>query len=477
MRLAHNFLWGGATAANQCEGGFREGGKGLTTVDVIPAGEKRYDVMTGKLSYKKLGENEYFPSHEAIDMYHHMKEDIKLFHEMGFKCYRFSIAWSRIFPTGMEEKPNEEGLKFYDDLIDELLKYGIEPLVTICHFDVPLHLVETMGAWRDRRMVDLFEKYARVLFERYKGKVKYWLTVNEINMLLHLPFIGAGLVFSEGEEKEKIQYQAAHHQLVASALAVKAAHEIDSEMKVGCMLAAGSCYANTCSPDDVWAARERDRENYFFSDVQVRGFYPSYALKKLESNGWTPKMQPEDEKILRENTVDFVSFSYYTSHLISADETAVEKTAGNIMASMKNPYLKASEWGWQIDPVGLRITLNDLYDRYQKPLFIVENGLGAVDIPKENGMIEDDYRIEYLKAHIQEMIKAVNKDGVELLGYTTWGCIDLVSASSGEMKKRYGFIYVDKHDDGSGTYERRKKKSFDWYKKVIATDGEAVWEN
>ena len=476
MRLADDFLWGGATAANQCEGGYLEGGKGLTTVAMIPAGENRFPVMTGILPYEKLGEGERYPSREAIDMYHHMKEDVKLFAEMGFKCYRFSIAWSRIFPTGLEDDPNEEGLLFYDALIDELRKYGIEPLVTICHFDVPLTLVRELGSWRSRSMADLFVKYAATLFKRFRDKVKYWLTFNEINMVMHLPFVGAGLFFEDGEDQEKVKYQAAHHQLLASALAVKAAREINPEFKIGCMLAAGSCYANTCNPDDVWAALEKDRENYFFADVQVRGKYPAYAARALMRKGCFPSMGPEDERILEENTVDFVSFSYYTSHLTAADAGQMEKTAGNVMSSLRNPYLKASDWGWQIDPVGLRITLNNLYDRYQKPLFIVENGLGAVDELKADGTVEDDYRIAYLKAHIREMIKAVEEDGVELLGYTTWGCIDLVSASTGEMKKRYGFIYVDKQDDGTGTDGRRKKKSFEWYRQVIGTGGECVWE-
>lgn len=474
MRLAENFLWGGATAANQCEGGYLEGGKGLTTVDVIPAGENRIPVMLGEMDYRSLDEETRFPSHTAIDMYHHMREDVALFAELGMKCYRFSIAWSRIYPTGVEEKPNEEGLRFYDELIDELLKYGIEPLVTICHFDVPLHLVEACGSWRSREMIDYFVKYAVTILERYKDKVKYWLTFNEINMMLHLPFVGAGLQFKKGEDCKKVEYQAAHYQLVASALTTKAAREINPEMQIGCMLAAGQCYANTCNPDDVWAAMQRDRSNYFFTDIQSRGAYPAYARKMLERNRWMPEMEENDEKILAENTVDFISFSYYTSHLISAAPTNQKITAGNVMNSLRNPYLDASEWGWQIDPKGLRITMNALYDRYQKPLFIVENGLGAVDTVTENREIIDDYRIEYLKNHIREMILAVKEDGVELLGYTTWGCIDLVSASSGEMRKRYGFIYVDQHDDGTGTGKRLKKKSFDWYRKVIQTGGESI---
>ncbi|HGM3506855.1 TPA: 6-phospho-beta-glucosidase [Clostridioides difficile] len=474
MALRKDFLWGGATAANQCEGGYKEGGRGLANVDVIPQGENRFPVLAGKMKMFECDDEYYYPAHEAIDMYHNYKDDIKLFAEMGFKCYRMSIAWTRIFPTGVEEAPNEEGLKFYEDIFNECLKYGIEPVVTICHFDVPMYLVEKYGAWRNRRLVDLYVKYCEAIFTRFKGKVKYWLTFNEINMILHLPFIGAGLYIEEGENETQIKYQAAHHQLVASALVTKLAHDVNPEFKIGCMLAAGNTYANTCNPLDVWKSIEKDRENYFFIDVQSRGEYPAYALKKLERKGINIAMEEDDKRILKENTVDFISFSYYSSRLTSADPEVNILTEGNVFASLKNPYLGASEWGWQIDPLGLRITMNSLYDRYQKPLFIVENGLGAVDNPDENGNINDDYRIDYLRAHIKAMIDAVELDGVDLLGYTPWGCIDLVSASTGEMKKRYGFIYVDKDNDGNGTLKRSKKKSFDWYKKVIASNGKEL---
>ncbi len=474
MALRKDFLWGGATAANQCEGGYKEGGRGLANVDVAPHGKDRFPVLTGKMKMFECDDDHYYPSHEAIDMYNHYKEDIKLFAEMGFKCYRLSIAWTRIFPTGEETTPNEEGLKFYEDLFDECLKYGIEPLVTICHFDVPIHLVEKYGAWRDRKLVDLYVKYCEAIFTRYKDKVKYWLTFNEINMILHLPFIGAGLYIEEGENGGQIKFQAAHHQLVASALATKLAREINPEFKIGCMLAAGNTYANTCNPEDVWKSMEKDRENYFFIDVQSRGEYPNYAIKELEHKGINIVMEENDKKILKENTVDFISFSYYSSRLTSVDPKINDQTEGNVFETLKNPHLEASEWGWQIDPLGLRITMNSLYDRYQKPLFIVENGLGAVDTPDENGYVNDDYRIDYLRAHVKTMIDAVELDGVDLLGYTPWGCIDLVSASTGEMKKRYGFIYVDKDNDGNGTLKRSKKKSFDWYKKVISSNGKKL---
>lgn len=465
------FLWGGATAANQCEGGYLEGNKGLSTVDVIPAGKDRFPVMLGKMKMMKCDEEHYYPSHEAIDFYHNYKEDIALFAEMGFKTFRLSLSWARIFPNGDDEMPNEEGLKFYDNVFDECHKYGIEPLVTITHFDVPMHLVETIGSWRSRKMIHYYERLCEVIFERYKDKVKYWLTFNEINMLLHLPFIGAGLVFEEGENEEAIKYQAAHHQLVASAKATQIAHKINPDFKIGCMLAAGNTYANTCNPEDVWKAMEKDRENYFFIDVQSRGEYPNYAKKMFERMSITLEMEAEDEKLLKNNTVDFISFSYYASRLTSADPEINAQTEGNVFATLKNPYLKASEWGWQIDPLGLRITLNSLYDRYQKPLFVVENGLGAVDTPDENGYVEDNYRIDYLREHIKAMRDAINIDGVDLIGYTPWGCIDLVSASTGEMKKRYGFIYVDKDNEGKGTLKRSKKKSFFWYKEVISTNG------
>jgi len=473
-KFPENFLWGGATAANQCEGGYKDGNKGLSTVDVIPSGEDRFPVMKGKLKMMTCDEEHYYPSHEAIGFYHRYKDDIKLFGEMGFKTFRLSISWARIFPNGDDDVANEEGLMFYESLFDECLKYGIEPLVTITHFDVPMHLVETIGSWRSRKMVEHYERLCTTLFNRYKDKVKYWLTFNEINMLLHLPFIGAGLTFDEGENEEEIKYQAAHHQLIASAKATEIAREINPNFKIGCMLAGASTYANTCAPEDVWKSITRDRENYFFIDVQSRGEYPNYAKKMFERNNINLNMEDKDEEILRNNTVDFISFSYYASRLTSADPNVNTKTSGNVFPTLRNPYLKASEWGWQIDPLGLRITLNALYDRYQKPLFIVENGLGAVDILDKDGYVEDDYRIEYLREHIKAMKAAINEDGVELMGYTPWGCIDLVSASTGEMKKRYGFIYVDKDNEGKGTLARSKKKSFYWYKKVIASNGEEL---
>jgi len=472
MGFPENFLWGGATAANQCEGGFDQEGRGLANVDVIPTGKDRRAVITGKREMLAFEEGYFYPAKEAIDMYHHFKEDIALFAEMGFKTYRLSIAWSRIFPKGDEETPNEEGLRFYEELFLECRKYQIEPLVTITHFDCPIHLIKEYGGWRSRKMIAFYENLCRAIFTRYKGLVKYWLTFNEINMILHAPFLGAGLTFAEGENEEQIKYQAAHHELVASALATKIAHEIDPENKVGCMLAAASYYPYSCNPKDVWESKKSDRGNYFFIDVQSRGEYPNYGLKMLAEKGITLERTAEDTALLKAHTVDFISFSYYASRVAASEDSGVEKTEGNLFPTIKNPYLEASEWGWQIDPLGLRITMNDLYDRYQKPLFIVENGLGAVDTPNEDGKINDVYRIEYLRAHIAAMKEAIDQDGVELLGYTSWGCIDLVSAGTGEMKKRYGYIYVDRDNEGNGTLARSKKQSFYWYKKVIASNGE-----
>lgn len=474
MGLSTQFLWGGATAANQCEGGYSQGGKGPGTVDVIPAGEYRRAVCAGQMDYHLLPEGTCYPSHEAVDMYHHWKEDIALMAQMGFRCYRFSISWSRIFPTGEEQQPNEEGLRFYERIIDELQKFQIQPVVTICHFDLPLALEEKYGSWRSRKVVDAYVRYCDAIFRRFRGKVRYWMTFNEINMLMHMPFLGAGIRFREGEDRNQVLYQAAHHELVASALATRLAHEIDPENKIGCMLAGGQYYPYSCKPEDVWDAMEKDRENYFFIDVQVRGAYPAYAKRKLERLGLRLEMQPEDTELLKENTVDFVGFSYYASRLTSASSAAGEKTDANAVQTLRNPYLKASEWGWQIDPMGLRITLNALYDRYQKPLFIVENGLGARDTVEPDGSIHDGYRIDYLSAHIRAMMDAVELDGVDLIGYTPWGWIDLVSASSGEMRKRYGFVYVDKDDDGKGSLERSRKESFYWYRDVIRTNGESV---
>ncbi|MBR5340505.1 MAG: 6-phospho-beta-glucosidase [Erysipelotrichaceae bacterium] len=478
-RFPENFLWGGATAANQCEGAWKEDGKGLSTVDVIPFGEDRMKVSRGQLKMLECDDRHSYPAHEAIDMYHHYKEDIALFAEMGFKVYRLSVSWTRILPNGDDEEPNEKGVDFYRSLFEECRKYNIEPLVTIDHFDTPIELIRKYGGWKDRRMIDAYLHYCEILFRNYKDLVKYWITFNEINMLLHMPFMGAGILYEEGENKDQINYTAAHYELVASAKAVKLAHQIMPDCMIGCMLAAGQFYPYTCNPDDIYKGMEADKDNYFFIDVQARGAYPVWAWKRMEKAGIRIDCTEEDLETLKEGTVDYVSFSYYCSRCTSADPEIIKNHArGNaVFAAVVNPYLKASEWGWQIDPLGLRITMNTLYDRYQKPLFIVENGFGAVDKVEEDGSIHDPYRIAYMKAHIEAMKDAVNEDGIPLLGYTCWGCIDLVSASTGEMKKRYGMIYVDKDNEGNGTLNRYKKDSFFWYKKVIGSNGEDLsWE-
>lgn len=476
-RFPEGFLWGGATAANQVEGAFDKDGKGLSIFDMVtfvPKEERKgleMDVKSeSELNALLAGEKgDNFPKRRGVDFYHRYKEDIALFAEMGFKTFRLSISWPRIFPNGDETEPNEAGLAFYDNVFDELLKYGIEPLVTISHYEMPLHLVKNYNGWEDRRLIEFFVRYAETLFNRYKDKVKYWLTFNEINISQFSPYIGSGMLVDRLENKEQAIYQALHHQFVASARAVKACHELIPDAMIGCMLARMEVYPETCNPDDVLQALEIDQKNLFFTDVQVRGAYPSYMLNYFEKNAINIEMEPGDEEILAAHPVDFLSFSYYMTMVASGDPERL-KEKGNFFSGIKNPYLEASDWGWQIDPKGLRITMKKLYDRYEVPLFIVENGLGAYDTVEADGSINDDYRIEYLRAHIDQMGEAI-QDGVEVMGYTSWGCIDLISASTSEMSKRYGFIYVDQDDYGHGTLERKKKKSFDWYKNVIATNG------
>ena len=469
MGFPKDFLWGGAIAANQAEGAYLEDGKGLTTVDMIPHGEKRMFVKLGDMYPVEEIPGENYPSHEAIDFYHHYKEDIALFAEMGFKTFRTSIAWARIFPNGDESKPNEAGIAFYTDMFKECQKYGIEPLVTLCHFDVPMGLVRKYDSWKSREMIDCFTKYAKVCFEKFDGLVKYWLTFNEINILLHSPFSGAGISFQPGENREQVKYQAAHHELVASALATKIAHEINPNNKVGCMLAGGQFYPYSCDPNDVWLAMNKDRENLMFIDVQARGYYPSYSQRVFKEKDIHLDIHDGDLEILKQYPVDFISFSYYQSRCASANPK-MGMTDGNVVKSVKNPYLQTSDWGWQIDPLGLRITLNALYDRYQKPLFIVENGIG-IDEKLDNGKVYDDERIEYYQKHITSLKCAVEHDGVDLMGYLAWSPIDFLSSHK-EMRKRYGFVYVNRGFEDLLDLARYKKKSFYWYKKVIATNGE-----
>lgn len=465
------FLWGGSIAANQCEGAFDVDGRGLDLLDIIPGGlEKRKAAYASPLDY--MDENiEYSPNRKAIDFYHHYKEDISLFAEMGFNCLRISVNWTRIFPNGDEKIPNEKGLAFYDSVIEELIKHNIEPVITLNHFNVPYYLAKHYGGWTNRKMIDFYLNLSELLMKRYKGKVKKWITFCEINMALKEPYFTLGLLFKKGDDIKKKQYQGIHNQLVASSLAIKKAHEIDKENKVGCMIAARLTYPNNSNPNEILKVFKINNEDLMLSDVQVFGEYPYQMKKVLENENVKIEMEKDDLKILKENTVDFVSFSYYATHMATQDIHSEKNKFGKI----KNPYCEESEWGWTIDPIGIRYTLNFLQERYHKPLFIVENGLGAQDIVEENGEINDPYRIHYLSKHI-EQVKLAVQDGVELMGYLTWGPIDVISATEGQMKKRYGFIYVARDDYGKGTLKRSKKKSFEWYKKVIKSNGEDISE-
>ncbi len=470
MSFPKDFLWGGATAANQCEGAWNVDGKGDSISDHNRAGSRTSS--THRTFDLEISDNYYYPSHTAIDFYHHYKEDIAMFAEMGYKTYRLSINWTRIFPKGDETTPNEAGLTFYDKVFDECAKYGIEPLVTISHFELPFHLGKEYDGFLDKRVIDFYENYAVTLFERYKDKVKYWLTFNEINFgtLPHGLRIN-GLFNRKYTESE--QYQALHNVFLASARAVIAGHNINPEFKIGCMLAYITMYPKTCKPEDVLKTQQmNDKLNFFCGDVQAKGKYPYYMKRYFEQHNIQVKITPEDEKLLQKGTVDYYTFSYYMTTCIADDlDKRDDKSGGNLFGGVSNEYLETSDWGWQIDPVGLRFTLNQIYSRYELPLMVVENGLGAFDELTAEGTIEDDYRIDYFKQHIIEMGKAID-DGVDLIGYTPWGCIDLISAGTGEMSKRYGFIYVDRDDEGNGSLKRYPKKSFYWYKKVIESNGE-----
>lgn len=487
MSFPKEFLWGGATAANQYEGGYNLGGKGLSISDITTGGSKTAarkltieledgsriaqdrskDLPKGSKGY--INKNMYYPSHVATDFYHSYKEDIALMAEMGFKCFRMSINWTRIYPNGDNKIPNEEGLKFYENVFNELLKNGIEPVVTINHFDMPLDIANNYNGWLNRETISLFEEFCETIFTRYKDKVKYWITFNEINFLRDYTNLGVA-----NASDYYIQNQCIYHIFLASAKAVKLAHSINPNNKVGMMVANILFYPESCNPNDTLEELMFSRNfKDFYMDVQIRGYYPNYKLKELERLNVELKKEVGDEKLLKDGIADYLAFSYYNSGVCSSDKSK-KKTGGNQIGGLFNPYLEETEWGWPIDPVGLRITLNKLYDRYQIPLMIVENGIGASDTLEEEGNINDEYRIDYLRKHIIEMEKAINIDGVNLIGYTAWGCIDLVSAGTGEMKKRYGFVYVDMDDKGRGTLKRFRKKSFYWYKDVISSNGDKV---
>lgn len=465
-QFPQDFLWGGAIAANQAEGAWNADGKGVSQQDCMTAGsrEKRREYTDG------VCPNKYYPSHVAIDFYHHYKDDIRLFAEMGFHCFRTSINWTRIFPLGDEETPNEAGLQFYDDLFDECHKYGIEPVVTLSHYETPYHLIKTYGSWKNRRVIDFFLKFCNTVFARYRDKVKYWLTFNEFNGMAFSPTPVTGLPVKPEDNQAELTAICAHHVLLASALAVKAGHAINPDFQIGMMMICVPSYADTCNPaDQLLSMQEMDR-HWYFTDVSARGAYSRKALAYLAHEGITLPWQVGDDAILREGCVDFIGFSYYNTSVASSEPSRA-RVGGNLMHAVKNPYLVESEWGWSIDPTGLRIAMNLLYDRYQLPLFIVENGLGAEDRVEPDGSIHDPYRISYLKEHLKAVRDAICIDGIPCMGYTAWGCIDVVSMGTGEMRKRYGLIYVDRDDTGAGTLRRSKKDSFFWYQRVIATDG------
>lgn len=474
-----NFLWGGAIAANQAEGAWNVDGKGLSTADIAmnkkhlsKSDYKKHNAIDEEQIQKAMLDktDRNYPKRRGIDFYHRFPEDLALMGEMGLQTLRISIAWTRIFPNGNEDTPNEAGLLFYDRLFDEMHKHGIEPLVTLSHYEMPMYLVNHYGGWTSRKVVDYFLKFCTTVFNRYKSKVKYWITFNEIDGIVRHPFTNGGIVPDRFENVENAVYQALHHQFVASALSVKYCHEIIPGAQIGCMLTSLLHYPHTCNPLDVLAAHRNNQFNLFFTDVQVRGAYPGYIQRFFKEKGIVIQEVEGDDEILQAYTADFISFSYYNSFVASADSEGLEKVSGNTMGGIKNPYLPISDWGWQIDPIGLRLTLNNLYSRYQIPLFVVENGLGAYDKIEDDGSIKDVYRISYLSSHIEQMHEAI-LDGVELMGYTVWGVIDLISYSSSQMEKRYGLIYVDQDDDGNGTLERRRKDSFFWYKELIANHG------
>ncbi|MEQ7220974.1 6-phospho-beta-glucosidase [Vagococcus fluvialis] len=472
--LPKNFLWGGALAAHQVEGAWNEAGRGMSIADVMTAGGNG---ISRKITEGIL-ENEYYPNHEAIDFYHHYKEDIQLFKEMGLKCLRTSISWSRIFPNGTEQEPNEAGLQFYDDLFDELIKNGIEPVITLSHFEMPYNLYKEFGGFGNKDVIPLFVKFAKCVFTRYKDKVTHWMTFNEINNQadgqedLHV-WTNSAMILKETDNKEEVVFQAAMNELIASAYAVREGKKINPNFKIGCMMAYVPIYPHSCNPNDMIASLKINERRYFYSDVHVRGEVPSYTQKYWERNNYNIEISEEEKAVLKEGTVDYIGFSYYMSGTVSTDMTieGIPNKDFKGTQMVRNPYIESSDWGWPIDPVGLRYILNTVYQRYNVPLFIVENGFGAYDKLDENNFIKDDYRIDYLSKHIEQMELAIVEDGVDVIGYTPWGIIDIVSFGSGEMEKRYGMIYVDKDNKGEGTLKRSKKMSFDWYKNVIATNG------
>ena len=477
------FLWGGAIAANQYEGAWDVGGKGLSVADCAtykPNVDKRdYKALHGITSAQvreamASTDTRRYPRRHGVDGYHHYKQDIDLCAEMGFKTLRISIQWTRLFPTGTEEEPLESGLAFYEDVLSYLREKGIEPLVTLHHYEQPLYLANHYGGWYDRRVIALFLRFCEACFRRYGPLVKYWLTFNEVDSAFRHPWTTVGVCedrFPE-DQREEVIYQCVHNQMVASALTTKMLHQMVPDAQMGCMLTRTLTYPLDCNPKNQLLAQRDNRENYMYADVQALGAYPSWQRRYWERHGIHVDMGLDDEAILAQYPVDFVSFSYYNSMVDSIDAARREKVGGNLATGVRNPYLATSDWGWRVDADGLRYALIDMWDRYHKPLFVVENGLGAEDeADPQTGRIEDDYRIDYLRRHVEAIRDAID-DGVTVMGYTPWGCIDLVSLSTCQMSKRYGFVYVDLDDEGNGSYARSRKKSFFWYQRVIASNGE-----
>ncbi len=471
-KFPENFLWGGAVAANQCEGAYGVDGKGMSLADIhlhhTNQDITKHDSDVTLAQVKEAIEDKvgYYPKRHGIDFYHTYKDDLKLLSEMGFKTFRTSIDWSRIFPNGDELEPNQKGLEFYDGLIDEIIRLGMEPIISMLHYETPLNITLNYGGWHNRKVVDMFARYGEVLLNRYQNKVKYWIVINQINLMYHESFNSVAICKDQVDNLDEAKYQAIHNQFVASALIVEKAREINPNMQMGTMLADCTAYPESCDPDDVVMAMKRNRLQYFFSDVQLRGEYPGYMKRFFAENHFDIKEIAGDAEILKNNTMDFLAVSYYYSQMVSA------KNSMDPIDTTKNPYLKANPWGWAIDSKGLYNALSQYYDRYQVPLMIAENGFGMYD-KLEDGTVHDDYRISYLSQHIAQLKEAI-KDGVEIFAYCAWGPIDIVSCSSAEMEKRYGFIYVDIDNQGNGTHQRIKKDSFYWYKKVIETNGEEL---
>lgn len=479
MKFPQDLLWGSASSDFQYEGGFGLDGRGPITADyctdgtattprmmtyVLPDGTTGETPMRTSMPKGAVGAvqpGKYYPSHQAVDFYHHYKEDIKLLADMGLNCMRFSICWGRIFPTGIEDEPNQKGLDFYEAVVDECKKYNMEPLITICHDEIPAYIAEHYQGWMWRGAIDCYLKLCKALFERLGSKVKYWLTFNEINVLSGYSHVGTT------DSSIPATYQCAHNMFVASAKAVKMGKEMMPGAQFSTMYASSPVYPRTCKPEDVWAQLCIHRRTLFYIDVMCRGEYPAWQWKYFEEEGVELITEPDDFKVLKDGTLDFISFSMYRSTTC----TPHSKLHMHVLAFDTNPYLALTQWGWSIDPMGMRYVLNEYWDRYQKPLFIVENGLGMLDEPDENNYIEDDYRIEYLKDHFNEIRKAVELDGIPVMGYTMWGGIDLVSLGTGEMKKRYGWIYVDMDDKGNGSLKRYPKKSYYWMKEFLQTKG------